>query len=300
MARRNSRRQRQMAQIGRLESAVGKRLSRMRSAGVNTRSIDPTGPRDLSSSGQRDAYIRELKGFLKQPEFVAGRGGVPLPSTAVSEFRRLEGEWNRVHHAFWSSKARSPYISESGIEAPSALEMASLDVQRRGWSNPGYQRSANLENVRSLDDLKRRMAIMREEISPDFRTKRVNKLKDKLYQTVAAFNSPMIEAELDTLDPAQMLILAENTSIADIWFSFIDSDGGMPALSAIDQNQAEGTIVDLIRSVKQVDTPEDIRARMEVITGNEDNRPAAESIPRPQGAVRKLKERMRKRGRWRR
>lgn len=215
MARKNPVRDAVVADIKNRQRAVGKKLSRLKSQGINTSGLDPR--RDLHglselSLGQLRAYHRTLATFAsRETSYVKGVRGQALPGGRFRELKRLEREFN--------ARARGYEASVGHLHVPGAgrtIEARLHDLEAEKFRAGGQRRAfesfnrqaKNINGSAALEDLIKQMKGM---LSPAYLNKRMKTQRENLEVMLTSTGDRDVLAKINKLTNNQLNVLIDYT-----------------------------------------------------------------------------------------
>lgn len=245
------------ARVADAERRAKRKVKRLQKKGVRTGAISPFRTVDASNTRAMNAYAKELEQFVsRSTRFVAGRDGTPIPYTAYRDYKRIERQWNREHNKYWERFAEQPFITAYGA-SDTTLGMRSSISHVKGlpFGNIGYTRELLPEQIRSEADLRRRMEILKKELSPSYQRKRVSQLRKNLLEHAATFNDERLPSMIRKLTNEQLFALQNFTNFVPLYYRYINTDRdnamGAQADAVDDEAQKEHMILTIEQVRKQ-------------------------------------------------
>ena len=208
------------------EKRAKRKIKRLQNKGVRTSSINPIQNVDKSDTRALKRYAKALEEFIsRQTRFIAGRDGTPIPYAAYRDYKQLEKKWNKAHDRYWSEFAPKPYITAYGVSDMTLGERsAASHVKGLPFGNIGYKRELLPEQIKSAEDLKNRMKILKRELSPSYQKQRIKQLRKNLIEHAASFNDPAIPKAIKRLSDEQLFALQNFTNFVPLYYRYINTD----------------------------------------------------------------------------
>lgn len=208
------------------EMRARRKIKRLQSKGIRTSGIAPFRDVDPSNTRALKSYARDLEQFIsRSTRFVAGRDGTPIPYSAYREYKRIETRWNVEHDRYWKKFAEHPFLTAYG-ESDTTLGMRSAMSHVKGLPFGGidYKRELLPEQIRGVEDLHKRMQILKRELSPSYQRKRITQLRKNLLEHAATFNDPRIPNMIKKLSNEQLFALQNFTNFVPLYYRYINTD----------------------------------------------------------------------------
>ena len=245
------------ARVADAERRAKRKVKRLQKKGVRTGTISPFRTVDASNTRAMNAYAKELEQFVsRSTRFVAGRDGTPIPYTAYRDYKRIERQWNREHNKYWERFAEQPFITAYGAsDTTLGMRSAISHVKGLPFGNIGYTRELLPEQIRSEADLRKRMEILKKELSPSYQRKRVSQLRKNLLEHAATFNDERLPKMIRKLTNEQLFALQNFTNFVPLYYRYINTDRdnamGAQADAVDDEAQKEHMILTIEQVRKQ-------------------------------------------------
>jgi hypothetical protein len=245
------------ARVADAERRAKRKVRRLQKKGVRTGAISPFRTVDASNTRAMNAYAKELEQFVsRSTRFVAGRDGTPIPYTAYRDYKRIERQWNREHNKYWERFAEQPFITAYGAsDTTLGMRSAISHVKGLPFGNIGYTRELLPEQIRSEADLRKRMEILKRELSPSYQRKRVSQLRKNLLEHAATFNDERLPKMIRKLTNEQLFALQNFTNFVPLYYRYINTDRdnamGAQADAVDDEAQKEHMILTIEQVRKQ-------------------------------------------------
>lgn len=245
------------ARVADAERRAKRKVKRLQKKGVRTGTISPFRTVDASNTRAMNAYAKELEQFVsRSTRFVAGRDGTPIPYTAYRDYKRIERQWNREHNKYWERFAEQPFITAYGAsDTTLGMRSAISHVKGLPFGNIGYTRELLPEQIRSEADLRKRMEILKRELSPSYQRKRVSQLRKNLLEHAATFNDERLPKMIRKLTNEQLFALQNFTNFVPLYYRYINTDRdnamGAQADAVDDEAQKEHMILTIEQVRKQ-------------------------------------------------
>lgn len=245
------------ARVADAERRAKRKVKRLQKKGVRTGTISPFRAVDASNTRAMNAYAKELEKFVsRSTRFVAGRDGTPIPYTAYRDYKRIERQWNREHNKYWERFAEQPFITAYGAsDTTLGMRSAISHVKGLPFGNIGYTRELLPEQIRSEADLRKRMEILKKELSPSYQRKRVSQLRKNLLEHAATFNDERLPKMIRKLTNEQLFALQNFTNFVPLYYRYINTDRdnamGAQADAVDDEAQKEHMILTIEQVRKQ-------------------------------------------------
>lgn len=245
------------ARVADAERRAKRKVKRLQGKGVRTGTISPFRTVDASNTRAMNAYAKELEQFVsRSTRFVAGRDGTPIPYTAYRDYKRIERQWNREHNKYWERFAEQPFITAYGAsDTTLGMRSAISHVKGLPFGNIGYTRELLPEQIRSEADLRKRMEILKRELSPSYQRKRVSQLRKNLLEHAATFNDERLPKMIRKLTNEQLFALQNFTNFVPLYYRYINTDRdnamGAQADAVDDEAQKEHMILTIEQVRKQ-------------------------------------------------
>lgn len=245
------------ARVADAERRAKRKVRRLQKKGVRTGTISPFRTVDASNTRAMNAYAKELEQFVsRSTRFVAGRDGTPIPYTAYRDYKRIERQWNREHNKYWERFAEQPFITAYGAsDTTLGMRSAISHVKGLPFGNIGYTRELLPEQIRSEADLRKRMEILKRELSPSYQRKRVSQLRKNLLEHAATFNDERLPKMIRKLTNEQLFALQNFTNFVPLYYRYINTDRdnamGAQADAVDDEAQKEHMILTIEQVRKQ-------------------------------------------------
>lgn len=245
------------ARVADAERRAKRKVKRLQGKGIRTGTISPFRTVDASNTRAMNAYAKELEQFVsRSTRFVAGRDGTPIPYTAYRDYKRIERQWNREHNKYWERFAEQPFITAYGAsDTTLGMRSAISHVKGLPFGNIGYTRELLPEQIRSEADLRKRMEILKKELSPSYQRKRVSQLRKNLLEHAATFNDERLPKMIRKLTNEQLFALQNFTNFVPLYYRYINTDRdnamGAQADAVDDEAQKEHMILTIEQVRKQ-------------------------------------------------
>lgn len=245
------------ARVADAERRAKRKVKRLQRKGVRTGTISPFRTVDAFNTRAMNAYAKELEQFVsRSTRFVAGRDGTPIPYTAYRDYKRIERQWNREHNKYWERFAEQPFITAYGAsDTTLGMRSAISHVKGLPFGNIGYTRELLPEQIRSEADLRKRMDILKRELSPSYQRKRVSQLRKNLLEHAATFNDERLPNMIRKLTNEQLFALQNFTNFVPLYYRYINTDRdnamGAQADAVDDEAQKEHMILTIEQVRKQ-------------------------------------------------
>lgn len=236
------------------ERRARRKIKRLQNKGIRTggiapfREVDPTNTRALKS------YARDLEKFIsRSTRFVAGRDGTPIPYTAYRDYKRIERQWNKEHNRYWGEFAAHPFLTAYG-ESDTSLGMRSAMSHVKGlpFGDIDYQRQLLPGQIRSEADLKKRMKILKRELSPAYQRQRITQLRKNLMEHAASFNDPRIPKMIKKLSNEQLFALQNFTNFVPIYYRYMSTNVEITLGEDIDATEHDAQVEHMLMLIEQV------------------------------------------------
>ena len=236
------------------ERRARRKIKRLQDKGIRTGGIAPFRDVDPSNTRALKSYARDLEQFVsRSTRFVAGRDGTPIPYTAYRDYKRIERQWNKEHNRYWQKFAQHPFLTAYG-ESDTSLGMRSAMSHVKGlpFGNIDYQRQLLPEQIRSESDLKKRMEILKRELSPAYQRKRITQLRKNLMEHAASFNDPRIPKMIKKLSNEQLFALQNFTNFVPIYYRYMSTNVEITLGEDIDATEHDAQVEHMLMLIEQV------------------------------------------------
>ena len=236
------------------ERRARRKIKRLQNKGIRTGSVAPFRDVDPSNTRALKSYARDLEKFIsRSTRFVAGRDGTPIPYTAYRDYKRLERQWNKEHNKYWQKFAAHPFLTAYG-ESDTTLGMRSAMAHVKGlpFGNIDYQRQLLPEQIRSEADLKKRMKILKRELSPTYQRQRITQLRKNIMEHAASFNDPRIPAMIKKLSNEQLFALQNFTNFVPIYYRYMSTNVEITLGEDIDATEHDAQVEHMLMLIEQV------------------------------------------------
>lgn len=242
------------ARVADAERRARRKVKRLQKKGVRTGTISPFRTVDASNTRAMNAYAKELEQFVsRSTRFVAGRDGTPIPYTAYRDYKRIERQWNREHNKYWERFAEQPFITAYGAsDTTLGMRSAISHVKGLPFGNIGYTRELLPEQIRSEADLRKRMEILKRELSPSYQRKRVSQLRKNLLEHAATFNDERLPSMIRKLTNEQLFALQNFTNFVPLYYRYINTDRDNAMGAQADAMDDEAQKEHMILTIEQV------------------------------------------------
>jgi hypothetical protein len=211
------------AQLSIAESRANAKIARLQRNGVRTGSINPIKAHiDKSDAESVRRYTADLKQFnSRKTQYVAGADGTPLPAKLFKEYTSLVKKWNKEHLKFWRNFGSKKVITSQGAQDMTVAQSSATTTSNAGYPFGGvnYQRSVEPEKIKSVADLRRRMQIIRNELSPAYQAERMNKLRDNLDKAAQVMNDKELSSSIQKLTPRQLAALSVQSNFVEVLYA---------------------------------------------------------------------------------
>lgn len=242
------------ARVADAERRARRKIKRLQNKGIRTGGITPFREVDPSNTRALKSYARDLEKFIaRSTRFVAGRDGTPIPYTAYRDYKRIERQWNKEHNRYWQKFARHPFLTAYG-ESDTTLGMRSAMAHVKGlpFGDIGYQRELLPEQIRSVEDLRNRMHILKRELSPSYQRKRITQLRKNLLEHAATFNDPRIPNMIKKLSNEQLFALQNFTNFVPIYYRYMSTNVEITLGEDIDATEHDAQVEHMLMLIEQV------------------------------------------------
>lgn len=236
------------------ERRARRKIKRLQSKGIRTGGIAPFREVDPSNTRALKAYARDLERFIsRSTRFVAGRDGTPIPYTAYMDYKRIERQWNKEHNRYWGKFAAHPFLTAYG-ESDTSLGMRSAMSHVKGlpFGNIDYQRQLLPGQIRSEADLKKRMEILKRELSPAYQRQRITQLRKNLMEHAASFNDPRIPKMIKKLSNEQLFALQNFTNFVPVYYRYMSTNVEITLGEDIDATEHDAQVEHMLMLIEQV------------------------------------------------
>ena len=236
------------------ERRARRKIKRLQDKGIRTGGIAPFRDVDPSNTRALKSYARDLEQFVsRSTRFVAGRDGTPIPYTAYRDYKRIERQWNKEHNRYWQKFAQHPFLTAYG-ESDTSLGMRSAMSHVKGlpFGNIDYQRQLLPEQIRSESDLKKRMEILKRELSPAYQRQRITQLRKNLMEHAASFNDPRIPKMIKKLSNEQLFALQNFTNFVPIYYRYMSTNVEITLGEDIDATEHDAQVEHMLMLIEQV------------------------------------------------
>lgn len=236
------------------ERRARRKIKRLQKKGVRTGGIAPFRYVDPSNTRALNSYARDLEKFIsRSTRFVAGRDGTPIPYTAYRDYKRIERQWNKEHNRYWQKFAQHPFLTAYG-ESDTTLGMRSAMSHVKGlpFGDIGYKRELLPEQIRSVEDLRKRMQILKRELSPSYKRKRITQLRKNLLEHAATFNDPRIPNMIKKLSNEQLFALQNFTNFVPIYYRYMSTNVEITLGEDIDATEHDAQVEHMLLLIEQV------------------------------------------------
>ena len=242
------------ARVKDAERRARRKIKRLQSKGIRTGSVEPFRTVDPSNTRALNSYANQLEKFIsRSTRFVAGRDGTPIPYTAYRDYKRIERQWNKEHNRYWQKFAAHPFLTAYG-ESDTSLGMLSAMSHVKGlpFGNIDYQRQLLPEQIRSESDLKKRMKILKRELSPAYQRQRTTQLRKNLMEHAASFNDPRIPKMIKKLSNEQLFALQNFTNFVPIYYRYMSTNAETTLGEDIDATEHDAQVEHMLMLIEQV------------------------------------------------
>lgn len=236
------------------ERRARRKIKRLQNKGIRTGGIAPFRDVDPSNTRALKTYARDLERFIsRSTRFVAGRDGTPIPYTAYRDYKRIERQWNKEHNRYWDKFAAHPFLTAYG-ESDTSLGMRSAMSHVKGlpFGNIDYQRQLLPGQIRSEADLKKRMKILKRELSPAYQRQRMTQLRKNLMEHAASFNDPRIPKMMKKLSNEQLFALQNFTNFVPIYYRYMSTNAEVTLGEDIDATEHDAQVEHMLMLIEQV------------------------------------------------
>lgn len=236
------------------ERRARRKIKRLQSKGIRTGSVEPFRTVDPSNTRALKSYASQLEKFIsRSTRFVAGRDGTPIPYTAYRDYKRIERQWNKEHNRYWQKFAAHPFLTAYG-ESDTSLGMRSAMSHVKGlpFGDIDYQRQLLPEQIRSESDLKKRMKILKRELSPTYQRQRITQLRKNLMEHAASFNDPRIPKMIKKLSNEQLFALQNFTNFVPIYYRYMSTNVEITLGEDIDATEHDAQVDHMLMLIEQV------------------------------------------------
>lgn len=236
------------------ERRARRKIKRLQNKGIRTGGITPFRDVDPSNTRALKSYARDLEKFIsRSTRFVAGRDGTPIPYTAYRDYKRIERQWNKEHNRYWQKFAQHPFLTAYG-ESDTTLGMRSAMAHVKGlpFGDIGYKRELLSEQIRSVEDLRNRMQILKRELSPSYKRKRITQLRKNLLEHAATFNDPRIPNMIKKLSNEQLFALQNFTNFVPIYYRYMSTNVEITLGEDIDATEHDAQVEHMLMLIEQV------------------------------------------------
>lgn len=245
------------------ERRARRKIKRLQKKGIRTGGIAPFREVDQSNTRALKTYARDLEQFVsRSTRFVAGRDGTPIPYTAYRDYKRIERQWNKEHDRYWQKFAQLPFLTAYG-ESDTTLGMRSAMAHVKGlpFGDIGYKRELLPEQVRSVEDLRKRMQILKRELSPSYKRKRITQLRKNLLEHAGTFNDPRIPNMVKKLSNEQLFALQNFTNFVPIYYRYMSTNAEITLGEDIDATEHGAQVEHMLMLIEQVRSRYPLAAR---------------------------------------
>lgn len=242
------------ARVADAERRARRKIKRLQNKGVRTGSVEPFRTVDPSNTRALNSYANQLEKFIsRSTRFVAGRDGTPIPYTAYRDYKRIERQWNKEHNRYWQKFAQHPFLTAYG-ESDTTLGMRSAMAHVKGlpFGDIGYKRELLPEQIRSVEDLRKRMQILKRELSPSYQRKRIALLRKNLLEHAATFNDPRIPKMIKKLSNEQLFALQNFTNFVPIYYRYMSTNVEITLGEDIDATEHDAQVEHMLMLIEQV------------------------------------------------
>lgn len=242
------------ARVKDAERRARRKIKRLQNKGVRTGSVEPFRTVDPSNTRALNSYANQLEKFIsRSTRFVAGRDGTPIPYTAYRDYKRIERQWNKEHNRYWQKFAQHPFLTAYG-ESDTTLGMRSAMAHVKGlpFGDIGYKRELLPEQIRSVEDLRKRMQILKRELSPSYQRKRIALLRKNLLEHAATFNDPRIPKMIKKLSNEQLFALQNFTNFVPIYYRYMSTNVEITLGEDIDATEHDAQVEHMLMLIEQV------------------------------------------------
>lgn len=242
------------ARVRDAERRARRKIKRLQNKGIRTGGIDPFREVDQSNTRALNSYARSLEKFIsRSTRFVAGRDGIPLPYTAYRDYKRIERQWNKEHNKYWQKFANQPFMTAYGpADMTLGQRSAAAHVKGLPFGNIDYQRELLPEQVRGVEDLRKRTQILKREMSPTYQRKRITQLRKNLLEHAATFNDPRLPNMIRKLSNEQLFALQNFTNFVPLYYRYINTDRDNVTGAQADAMDDEAQKEHMILTIQQV------------------------------------------------
>lgn len=242
------------ARVADAERRARRKIKRLQNKGVRTGSVEPFRTVDPSNTRALNSYANQLEKFIsRSTRFVAGRDGTPIPYTAYRDYKRLERQWNKEHNRYWQKFAQHPFLTAYG-ESDTTLGMRSAMSHVKGlpFGDIGYKRELLPEQIRSVKDLEQRKKILKRELSPSYKRKRITQLRKNLLEHAATFNDTRIPNMIKKLSNEQLFALQNFTNFVPIYYRYMSTNVEITLGEDIDATEHDAQVEHMLMLIEQV------------------------------------------------
>lgn len=236
------------------ERRARRKIKRLQDKGVRTGGIAPFRDVDPSDTRALKSYARDLEKFIaRSTRFVAGRDGTPIPYAAYRDYKRIERQWNKEHNRYWQKFAQHPFLTAYG-ESDTTLGMRSAMAHVKGlpFGDIGYKRELLPEQIRSVEDLRNRMQILKRELSPSYKRKRIAQLRKNLLEHAATFNDPRVPSMIKKLSNEQLFALQNFTNFVPLYYRYMSTNAEITLGEDIDATEHDAQVEHMLMLIEQV------------------------------------------------
>lgn len=237
------------------ERRAKRKLARLNKNGVRTGSISPFHSVDTTDTWALKRYAKELNTFVsRKTRYVAGYDGTPIPYQVYRDFRNTEKAWQKAHAKYWGKFANEPFITASGAQdTTQAMRSAMHKISGIPFGDITEIRHADVAQLRGVPDIKKRMQIMKREMSASYQEKRLKQLRKNMIEAASAINEPSVVTAIRGLTTQQLFQLQNFANFVPVFYEyFVDTDPMSSLGDVADAFNHEGTREHLLETIKHI------------------------------------------------
>lgn len=142
-----------------------------------------------------------------------------LSKRLINQYNRLYRKWERRHRQYWKRAAMEPFITGYGQQHMTVAQASLTDPkERRGYGAIGKPRRPDPSTFRTDKDLRRAIAAMKREVSPDFERRRAVEMRKSSQSAADILGLEELSRKIGTLSNEQLLHLNDYTDFSsEIW-----------------------------------------------------------------------------------
>jgi vacuolar-type H+-ATPase subunit F/Vma7 len=252
-----------------LERKIARKLSRIKSKGINAGAIDPRSNASGFTREQKQSYANRLKGFIDNPGYSRGEDGTPISNALIQQIRYTERAVNRQRAERYGYNTPQQRASKS-LMGDMSVEQFQLMGTRYNPKTGRYEYDSRAQHAGSLPlpshavDTFHSAKAARQYLerlhkiqTPEYQNQKMKTLIDNIAKRANDMNSDALKKELREMTPAQLDELYSKSDFLAVMF--IDSPprkGNQYMGETIEQNiimeDQESYLLELLARLKKL------------------------------------------------